>query len=159
MDFRDELQVGACTYGVRASSTPACDDQPASVAVEFTGADADGRVVAEGDLLLAVESIVDAGRFLTRTLDGVAALHGQRPTSRGVARPRPVNAGKPWTEELSERLRQRWVDAATVASGGELLAELSQEFARTRGSIRAQLARLGCDPDVPGRVPAASVDP
>lgn len=160
MDFRDELRLGEHTYSVRASSTSDDADQPASVAVEFTGADADGRIVAEGNLLLAVEGFAEAAGFLTRTLDGVAALHGVRSTNRSSARARsrPANAGQPWTEELDGRLRQCWM-SATGTSGGELLAELAREFARTRGSIRARLTCLGCDPDVPGRGLTASAPP
>ncbi|MBA8825522.1 hypothetical protein FHX42_002873 [Saccharopolyspora lacisalsi] len=159
MDFRDELRVGEHTYSVRAGTSD-CADQPASVAVEFTGADADGRIVAEGNLLMAVEGFADAVAFLTRTLDGAAALHGVRPTGLNTARARsrPANAGQPWTEELDERLRQRWM-AAAETSGGELLAELARDFARTRGSIRARVAYLGCDPDVPGRARTTADQP
>ncbi len=153
MDFRDELRVGEHTYSVRAGTSD-CADRPASVAVEFTGADSDGRILAEGNLLLALEGFVDAVAFLTRALDGVAALHGVRPTDRNRnaarARSRPANAGQPWTEELDERLRRRWM-AAAETSGGELLAELARDFARSREAIRARVASLGCDPEVPGR--------
>jgi hypothetical protein len=149
MDFRNELQVGDHTYGVSAKGEPAQDGQPPSVAVEFSGADADGRIVAEGNLLVAVDGISDLGLFLNRTLDGLAALHGQK--QRGRARPRPPNAGQPWTEELNEELKQRWLACAEPGSGVEFVGVLAQEFGRTRSSIRAHLARLGCDPDVPGR--------
>ncbi len=152
MDFRDEVQVGAHTYGVNAKSDPGDGEQPPAVAIEFTGADQDGRILAEGNLLIAIEGITDAGRFLAQTLDGLAALHGKRAPSRaGVrARSRAPNAGAPWTDQLSAELREQWMhgDAGT---GSELLAELAQRFGRSRVSLRAQLARLGCDPDVPGR--------
>lgn len=149
MDLRDEIQVGMHTYGVTAKSTPGDETQPESLAVEFTGADQDGRVVAEGNLLIALDGITDAGRFLTRMLEGIAALSGQRAQSRGRASPAP-NAGRPWTDELSDQLRSRWLGSAGT-DPPEVLGELAQEFGRSRSSIRAQLARVGCDPDVPGR--------
>lgn len=149
MDFRDELQIGDHTYGVCAKREPAQDGQPTTVAVEFTGADTDARIVAEGNLLVAVDGILDLGQFLARTLDGLAALHGQKARIR--ARPRPPNAGQPWTEALSEALSRRWLHCADTGTGSELVGGLAQEFGRTRSSVRAQLARLGCDPDVPGR--------
>ena len=40
----------------------------------------------------------------------------------------------------------------------ELLGVLAEEFGRTRGAVRAQVARLACDPDVPGRE-LAGADP
>lgn len=158
MDFRDEVRIGEHTYGVSARGEPASDDRPATVAVEFTGADTDGRIVAEGNLLIAVEGLADATRFLTRTLDGLAAFNGKRPAGRSAVstRARPPNAGRPWTEELNEQVRQRWMQSAATVPATGLLGELAQEFGRTRSSVRAQLARLGCDPDVPGRLLAAA---
>ena len=153
MDFRDEVQVGAHTYGVSAKTVPGDGEQPASVAVEFTGADQNGRILAEGNLLIAVDGITDSGRFLAQTLDGLAALHGQRAPSRGSvrARSRAPNAGQPWTEQLGDELREQWMHSEATRPGRELLGELAERFGRSTSSIRAQLARLGCDPDVPGR--------
>ncbi|MCI2420831.1 hypothetical protein MOQ72_25610 [Saccharopolyspora sp. K220] len=155
MDFRNEVRVGQHTYGINARGEPASDDQPASVAVEFTGADADGRIVAEGNLLIAIDGLSDASAFLTRTLDGLAALHAPWTAGRGRSRPRPPNAGRPWSEADGERLRERWL--STVGeSGSRLIEELGEEFGRTRGAVRAQLPRMGCDPDLPGRTLAES---
>ncbi|MER7080804.1 hypothetical protein SAMN02982929_05824 [Saccharopolyspora kobensis] len=150
MDFHDEIRVGQHTYGVKARGEPASQDQPASVAVEFAGADADGRVVAEGNLLIAVDGLGDAGAFLTRTLDGLAALHAPWSNGRGRSRPRPPNAGRPWTDADGELLRERWL-SALGESAARLAGELAEELGRTRAAVRAQLPRLGCDPDVPGR--------
>ncbi|MFI0463671.1 hypothetical protein ACH347_06285 [Saccharopolyspora sp. 5N102] len=155
MDFRNEVRVGQHIYGVTAKSEPASEDQPATVAVEFTGADADGRVVAEGNLLIAVDGLGDANAFLAQTLDGLAALHSPWATGRGRSRPRPPNAGRPWTEADGERLRERWL-SSVGETASRLIGELGEEFGRTRGAVRAQLPRLGCDPDVPGRVLAAA---
>lgn len=161
MDFHDETQVGQHTYGVNAKSEPAQEGESASVAVEFTGADADGRIVAEGNVLLSLEAMVDSTAFLAQTLDGLAALHGLRTRSRTAARARaqPPNAGQPWSEASGEQLRERWLRCSETSSGNELVGELAEEFGRTRSSIRAQLARLTCDPDVPGRELADTAPP
>lgn len=153
MDFHDETRVGQHTYGVHAKSEPAGQDQPATVAIEFTGADPDGRVVAEGNVLINVAAMGDSTAFLAQTLDGLAALQGQR--SRGRAgRSRstgPSRAGQPWSQAECDQLRQRWTRSDETAAGPELVGELAHELERTRSAIRAQLARLSCDPDVPGR--------
>jgi hypothetical protein len=160
MDYRDETQVGGYRYGVTAKTQPPEDDQPATVAVEFTGADQDGRVVAEGNLLIGLDGLAEASSLLGRTLDGLAALHGRRvPRRSGTrgTRSRPMNAGQPWTEEHSAEIRTRWMSSPGIPAH-ELLGVLAEEFGRTRGAVRAQVARLACDPDVPGRE-LAGADP
>lgn len=151
MDISNEVRVGQHTYGVTAKREPASEDQLATVAVEFTGADADGRVVAEGNLLIAVDGLGDANAFLAQTLDGLVALHAPWTAGRGRSRPRPPNAGRPWTELDGERLRERWL-GSVGETASRLIGELAEEFGRTRAAVRAQLPRLGCDPDAPGRV-------
>ncbi|QUH01132.1 hypothetical protein HUO13_10195 [Saccharopolyspora erythraea] len=162
MDFRDEVRVGKHTYGVNAMSQSADDDQPASVAVEFTGADQDGTVVAEGNLLVAVGGLADTAAFLGRTLEGLATLHGKPKRAPRGRSARAPNAGQPWTEQENQRLRTTWMhNGSGASSGGELTGDLAAELGRTRSAIRAQLARLECDPDVPGRalVLGATPDP
>lgn len=153
MDYRDETHVGEYSYGVNAKTMPAQDGQPATVAVEFTGADPDGRIVAEGNLLIGIAGLPETSSFLSQTLEGLAALHGRRSARRPAARTRsrPPNAGMPWTDEDGERLRQRWMGTPPTTAAHELIAELAEEYGRTHGAIRAQMSRLGCDPDVPGR--------
>lgn len=160
MDFRDEVQVGTHTYGVTAARETATDGERPRVAVEFTGARLDdGRVVAEGNLVVAVDALVDSSLFVTRTLDGIAALHGQVGAGRRErSGPRPANAGKPWTSELDEVVRTRWMSGTDVAASA-LVAELSRELGRTRSSVRTRLARVGCDPDTPGRLLNSAADP
>lgn len=154
MDFHDETRVGQHTYGVHARSEPAGQDQPATVAVEFTGADSDGRVVAEGNVLINLAAMGDSTAFLGQTLEGLAALQGQRSRTRSGGRSRstaPARAGQPWSQADCDELRQRWTRSAETASAPDLVGELAKELGRTRSAVRAQLARLSCDPDVPGR--------
>ena len=153
MDLRDEVRTGHHTFGITAHRQPEGHDVPASVVVEFTGADQDARVVVEGSVLVAVEALGDTAQFLARTLDGLATLHGARPRAhRRLVGPAAPNAGQPWTEDLNEQLREHWLARSVDAPATEIVGELAREFGRTRTSLRAQLARIGCDPDVPGRL-------
>ena len=153
MDIRDEQHVGKHVYGVNATTRVVGEQEPVSVAVEFTGADADGQVVAEGNLLISLDALPDTTAFVEQTLDGVGALHGQRarnrpgPRSRG----RAPNAGQRWDQASAEQLWQRWMGSSPPTPAYELTGDLAEHFGRSRSAIRAQLARLGCDPDVPGR--------
>lgn len=157
MDIRDEQHVGKHLYAINARTAHSDEETPTSVAVEFTGADPDGRVVAEGNLLISVAALTDSTSFLAQTLDGIAALHGCRPRSRAGprSRGRAANAGQRWDQASADQLWQRWMGSSPPTTASELTAELAEQFGRTRGGIRSQLARLGCDPDVPGR-PLAS---
>ncbi len=152
MDFKDEIKVGRYTYGVSATSDTGAEEERSRVALEFTGARADdGQVVAEGNLLVGEDALADSGLFLARVLDVMAAFHGH--SSRGSrAGQRPPNAGQPWTTELDATVRTRWLQASSDATGSALLGDLGRELGRSRSSLRARLAKLGCDPDVPGRV-------
>ncbi|EQD85656.1 hypothetical protein ACFQ0O_06195 [Saccharopolyspora spinosporotrichia] len=151
--------MGKHIYGINAMSS-ADDDQPASVAVEFTGADQDGTIVAEGNLLVAVGGLADTAAFLGRTLEGLATLHGKPKRAPRGRSARAPNAGQPWTEQDNERLRTTWMhNGSGATSGSELTGDLAAELGRTRSAIRAQLARLECDPDVPGRVLALRPTP
>lgn len=148
MDFHDEATIGRHTFGVTAKSTSTDDDQPAGIALEFAGGDGDGTVVAEGNLLISVDSLPDAAEFLSRTLAGLAALHGKQAPSRR-SRARPPRAGQPWTAAENELLKQVWLETSET-SPDELLRHLAEQCGRSRAAVRAQLPRLGCDPDVPG---------
>lgn len=153
MDIRDEQHVGKHVYGINAKTQAAEERMPASVAVEFTGADADGQVIAEGNLLISLDALVDTTAFVEQTLDGIAALHGQRTRNRSGSRSRgrAPNAGQRWDQASAEQLWQRWMGSSPPTTAYELTGDLAEHFGRSRSAIRAQLARLGCDPDVPGR--------
>jgi len=148
MDFHDEQRIGPHTYAITAGDAPRADGGPPAVAVRFSGAGEDGAVVAEGQLTIPVAGLADAGTFLARTLTGLAAFHGRRPS-----RPpgRAPNAGRPWSAEQGEQLRERWLAAAPGTPAAAVLGELAAELGRSPSAVRAQLPRQGCDPDVPGR--------
>ena len=92
---------------------------------------------------------------------GIADLdpaNGAKP--RREPRPGPPNARQPWTSDLDETLRETWLSTASTTPATEVIGTLAQSMGRTRGGIRARLARIGCDPDVPGRtlVPEEEVE-
>lgn len=130
MDIRDEQHVGTHVYGINAKTAHADEEAPTSVAVEFTGADADGRVIAEGNLLISVDALLDSTSLLVQTLDGIAALHGQRPRNRAGprSRGRAPNAGQRWDQASAEQLWQRWMGSSPPTTAYELIAELAEHF-------------------------------
>jgi hypothetical protein len=40
-----------------------------------------------------------------------------------------------------------------------VIGDLAKQLGRSRGGIRARLARTGCDPDVPGRTLVEETEP
>lgn len=159
MDLRDEARAGNHSFSVTAQRQPEQDDRPASLVVEFTGADDDGQVMVEGAVHVAVDALDDTAQVLGRTLDGLSGLHGMRRKVRRAAAATAPNAGKPWTDELNGQLREHWLARGPGVPATELIGELAREFGRTRPSVRAQIARCGCDPDVPGRLLPDDPDP
>ncbi len=160
MDYRNEISVGEHHYAIRAKGESGEGGEFAMVTLEFTGADTDGRVIGEGNIQFAVEALDTASRLLVQTLDGMAALHGRGGRGRTrPSRPLPPNAGKPWSAEHGEQLCDQWLRSSAAMSAKDVTDDLARQFGRTRSAIRAQLARLGCDPDVPGRQLAAADEP
>jgi hypothetical protein len=66
-------------------------------------------------------------------------------------RPGPPNSRQPWSVDLDAVLRDTWLAATSATPADEVIGELAKQMGRSRGGIRARLARTGCDPDVPGR--------
>jgi hypothetical protein len=77
------------------------------------------------------------------------ATDGLRTRSRTVS-DRPVNSHQPWNPELDNQLQDTWLAATPPAT--DRILELADAMGRSDRAIRARLARLGCDPDVPGRM-------
>ena len=153
MDFRDEKHVGQHVYGINAKTDQNAEYEAPAVALEFTGAADDGRVVAEGNLLISVDALGDSTAFLGQALEGIGVFCGARPRSRAGpgGRGRAPNSGQRWDSASLGELRRRWMGSSPPTTSAVLTGELAEAFGRSRTSIRAQLARLGCDPDVPGR--------
>jgi len=110
--------------------------EDAHVIWEETGARGSFRVSARS-LLLALRAAWDAEH------PGTADFERRQ-------RDRPANSHQPWTAELDAQLRDTWLAAEPPASAR--IGELARALGRSRAGIRARLARIGCDPDVPGRL-------
>ncbi|WP_189055121.1 hypothetical protein [Longimycelium tulufanense] len=150
IEFTDHIHYngGLCTVQVRGRGESA-DNR---LDVEIFSADTEGQLTGEGHLSLPVGALVPAAQLLPQALTGIAQLHGINVGKLPrTARGRPGNSFQPWTSELDERLRTAWMSGDELLSAYELTGRLATEFDRSRNAIRSRLARLGCDPDIPGR--------
>jgi hypothetical protein len=100
--------------------------------------------VSARSLLLALRAAWDAAHPGRSDLDPAAPPRRERPA--------PPNSRQPWTAALDTVLRETWLTGTESTPATELIGRLAGELGRSRGGIRARLARLGLDPDVPGRV-------
>jgi hypothetical protein len=106
--------------------------------------------VSARSLILALRAGWDDNHPGTTDLDPAAGAKPGRPP-----RPGPPNSRQPCTSDLDDTLRETWMANASTTPATEVIGALAQAMGRTRGGIRARLARIGCDPDVPGRTLAA----
>jgi hypothetical protein len=105
--------------------------------------------VSARSLLLALRAAWDDNH------PGVAAIDHAEPAPARDRGPRPPSSHQPWTPELDAQLRDTWLAATTTSPAPAMIAEIAEAMGRSRNGIRARLARLGCDPDIPGRtIPA-----
>ncbi|SDG22292.1 hypothetical protein SAMN05216553_106252 [Lentzea fradiae] len=135
--FYNEIKLGEVTYRLSATT-----DSAESLVLDLSGALDSGEAVAEGRLRMPVEGSATVGKLLTRVL-----------TAHSRLRPRPsrhANANQPWTEALDTQLRTTWL-TPTTDTAPTLVKSLAETLQRSGTAIRARLAKVGCDPDVPGR--------
>ncbi|WP_329787417.1 hypothetical protein V1227_21705 [Lentzea sp. DG1S-22] len=135
--FHNEIKLGEVHYRLSATTDP---DE--SLVLELLGSLDSGEVVADGRLRLPVEGGATIGKLLSRVLGAHTRLRSRQP--------RHANANQPWTEALDTELRTAWLTAAEESSP-KLIRSLADGMQRSPTAIRARLARVGCDPDVPGR--------
>ncbi|MCX2949769.1 hypothetical protein [Lentzea sp. NEAU-D7] len=135
--FHNEIKLGEVHYRLSATT-----DSDESVVLDLLGSLDSGEVVADGRLRLPVEGGVTVGKLLARVLSAHTRLRS-RPS-------RHANANQPWTEALDTDLRTAWLTASETDSP-KLIRSLADAMERSPTAIRARLARVGCDPDVPGR--------
>ncbi|MGX7823540.1 hypothetical protein ACTG9Q_00440 [Actinokineospora sp. 24-640] len=107
--------------------------------------DADG-IVAKGDLSLPPGGAAQASKLLTRALTAISALEGRRRVGSAP------NAHAPWDHDQDAALRGAWQSYPETTPATSAIRELATARQRSPGGIRARLSRLGCDPDVPGRM-------
>jgi hypothetical protein len=147
INYSDECQIGDLTYAVYADS-----DETGLVRLRLSGVDEKGVLAAEGTLTVPTAALVDASTVLRQALTGLGQLKPVKPRIRGRLNPNgPAKSYHPWSNEEDERLRSRWMTEPESASAVTLTGELALAHGRSRNSIRAHLAKLHLDPDVPGR--------
>ncbi|GGS17627.1 hypothetical protein [Actinokineospora fastidiosa] len=103
-------------------------------------------VVADGTIRLPVSGTAETARLLTRALTAAGAFDSTR--KRGTA----PNSHAPWTQDQDTALRADWQTYKETTPATTAIRELATARQRSPGSIRARLSRIGCDPDVPGRL-------
>ncbi|SMD19441.1 hypothetical protein [Lentzea albidocapillata] len=135
--FHNEIKLGEVNYRLSATT-----DSDESMVLDLLGSLDSGEVIADGRLRLPVEGGVTIGKLLARVLSAHTRLRS-RPS-------RHANANQPWTEALDTDLRAAWLTSPETGSP-KLIRSLADAMERSPTAIRARLARVGCDPDVPGR--------
>lgn len=133
--YESAVQIGSTEYRLLATADP-------DLVARLSGSDHSGALVAEGELRLPAEAGSAVGKVLSQVLDALAKLG---------ARARPANADQPWTTDLDEELRAAWLAAEPGVPAADLIRTIALRMERSPTSIRSRLARVGCDPDVPGR--------
>lgn len=135
--YHNEIKLGEVNYRLSATT-----DSAESLTLELLGALDSGEVIADGRLRLPVEGGATIGKLLSRVLGAHTRLRG-RPS-------RHANANQPWTDSLDAELRTAWL-TPTDTPAPALIRSIADGMQRSPTAIRARLARVGCDPDVPGR--------
>lgn len=137
------LVLGEIDYQVTAFPT---DDRRIDLCI--VSSDPDGRVVSEISGGIAPSDLPGLTDVLTSTLAGLIAMTQPALSSRGPSphspaahapsprRDRPPNQGARWTESDDARLLTRY-------RAGARLRDLTTEFGRSSGGIRARLEFLG----------------
>lgn len=139
--YENAVRIGSTTYQVVATADP-------DLSVDLAGVDASGVLVAEGTIRLPADAGAKIGKLLAQVLEALSRL--STPSSPS-ARDRPANANQPWTQELDDGLRADWLAAGAGTPTADLIRSIAKRLERSPTSIRSRLARVGCDPDVPGR--------
>ncbi|SDC73296.1 hypothetical protein [Actinokineospora iranica] len=121
-------------------------DDDGELGIELLGANDRGTVVAEGALRLPPGGATETAKLLREALGAIAGFEGKR------IRQSVGNANQRWTRDQDITLREAWLSHPPTAPATEVIRTLAAERERTPAAIRARLPRLGCDPDVTGRV-------
>lgn len=97
---------------------------------EIVSALAEGIDPTTGELL-PEDSVYNKGDIV-RALYTILDVVGKKKTKKNL----PENAGKPWSDELDQRLKEAY-------NGGVSVKEIAKEMGRTTGSISSRLVKLG----------------
>ncbi|WP_156758499.1 hypothetical protein [Actinokineospora pegani] len=121
-------------------------DADGALEIDLRGDDPAGSTVAEGTLALPPGGATEAARLLHQSLTAIAAFEGRR-VRRSVG-----NANQRWTADADATLREAWLAHDPATPAVEVIRALATAHQRSPAAIRARLPRLGCDPDVTGRL-------
>ncbi|GAB2859144.1 hypothetical protein [Lentzea nigeriaca] len=135
--YRNEIKLGEVNYRLSATT-----DSAESLTLELLGVLDSGEVIADGRLRLPVEGGATVGKLLSRVLGAHTRLRGRAS--------RYANANQPWTDSLDAALRTTWLTPTDIPAQ-TLIRSIADDMQRSPTAIRARLARVGCDPDIPGR--------
>ncbi|MEU4443963.1 hypothetical protein AB0K14_11005 [Actinosynnema sp. NPDC050801] len=139
--YENSVRIGSTTYQLVATADP-------GLVVDLAGVDSSGALVAEGAIRLPADAGAKIGKLLAQVLEALGRLSTP---STASARDRPANANQPWTQDLDDGLRADWLAATHDIPTAELIRSIAKRLERSPTSIRSRLAKVGCDPDVPGR--------
>ncbi|MBM7771292.1 hypothetical protein JOD54_001496 [Actinokineospora baliensis] len=119
-------------------------DADGDLAIDVSGKGDDGTLLAQGNLRLPPGGAAEAAKLLRESLVAIAALDTKRRTTG--------NANQPWSAEQDTTLREAWLAHPPTKQAAEAIRELAEQRQRSVAAIRARLPRVGCDPDVTGRL-------
>jgi hypothetical protein len=143
------LVLGEIDYQVTAFPT---DDHRIDLCI--VSSDGDGHTVSEISGGIAPSDLTGLTDVLTSTLAGLIAMTQPPLSSRTpppTARDRPPNQGARWSPSDDERLITRY-------RAGARLRDLTAEFGRTSGGVRARLEFLGeLTPGAPWQPPTTAL--
>lgn len=130
--------VHGVTYALTASPT----------SLELIGAAENGDIVAEGTIRLPPGGATEAAGLVRQALATIAIFEGK-------ARPRVANSHARWTPDDDDSLRTDWLAEPSSTPATVAIREMAKSRQRSPAAIRARLGRIGCDPDVAGRLLSA----
>lgn len=140
------LEYTSTQREITYAMTVTAQEGSGALSIELLGADVEGTVVADGSMTLPPGGATEAARLLRQALDAIAGFEHKR------VRRRAGNSHQPWTSEQDAVLREAWLAGSPVDPAAGVIRALAAERERSPAAIRARLARLGCDPDVTGRL-------
>ncbi|CRK60953.1 hypothetical protein [Alloactinosynnema sp. L-07] len=141
------LEYNSTVNGVTYALT-AVDDGTA-VDLELIGAAESGDIVAEGKVRLPPGGATAAADLVRTALTAIATFEGKR------TRTRVGNSHARWTPADDAVLHADWLRYPPSTPAVDAIRELATARQRSSAAIRARLGRLGCDPDVAGRLLSA----
>ncbi|WP_436493212.1 hypothetical protein [Actinokineospora sp. HUAS TT18] len=138
------MEYTSTVHGVTYALTAV--DNGAAVDLDLVGTGDAGEIVAEGQVRLPPGGATAAAGLIRTALTAIATFEGRRP------RTRVGNSHARWTQPDDESLRTDWLSYPPSTPATTAIRELAAARKRSSAAIRARLGRVGCDPDVAGRL-------